>query len=78
MKIILYSIGCPQCKVLERKLDSYHAVYELCTDEEVMKAKGFKTAPILGLIEEINGETKETYLPFSKAYAWCKENLKQE
>lgn len=49
--ITLYTIGCPKCKVLEKKLELSGIKYNVCTDIEVMESKGFKTSPIL----EVNG-----------------------
>lgn len=46
-KIILYSTGCPKCNVLKSKLDSQKIQYELVTDVDQMKNKGFMSAPIL-------------------------------
>ena len=63
--IILYSTGCPQCKVLKTKLDSLNINYELITDESIMMEKGFRSAPIL----EVDGEI----MTFTQAIKWTKE-----
>lgn len=52
MNVVLYSTDCPQCKVLKSKLDEAGIQYELVTDQSVMEAKGFMTAPML----EVDGE----------------------
>lgn len=65
MKIILYSTGCPQCKVLKAKLDKANLAYDVITDQEVMMAKGFMSAPIL----EVNDQTYK----FTDALKWIKE-----
>ena len=46
-KIVLYTIGCPNCKVLERKLNSKNVPYETVTDVEIMRNKGIQSAPVL-------------------------------
>lgn len=46
-KTVLYTIGCPRCNILERKLDEKKIAYEVCDDMELMLSKGFKTAPVL-------------------------------
>ena len=63
--VVLYSTGCPQCNVLKTKLDNKGIEYELVTDEDVMIAKGFMSAPIL----EVNGEV----LPFKQANDWVNQ-----
>lgn len=62
MKIILYTIGCPKCKVLESKLDKKGIKYERCEDIETMRQKNLKSAPVL----EVDGELME----FSLAIKW--------
>jgi glutaredoxin-related protein len=64
-KIICYSIGCPQCLVLERKLQQKNINFELVSDRDVMMEKGFKSAPIL----EVNGVAKN----FKEAIKWIGE-----
>jgi hypothetical protein len=34
MKIVLYTIGCPQCNVLEKKLNNAGVQYEIINDEK--------------------------------------------
>ena len=46
-KAILYSTGCPNCKMLEHLLDRFGIDYEMHTDPEEMKALGFQSAPML-------------------------------
>ena len=43
----LYSTHCPQCNTLEIKLDRAGIEYEICDDVEIMKARGFKSVPVL-------------------------------
>ena len=63
--VVLYSTGCPQCNVLKTKLDNKGIEYELVTDEDVMIAKGFMSAPIL----EVDGEV----MPFKQANDWVNQ-----
>ena len=53
-EIILYSNGCPKCKILKSKLDEKNIEYEVCSDIEVMNSKGFMSMPML----EVNGSVK--------------------
>ena len=69
-KIILYSTGCPKCKVLKKKLDVNGIKYEVVSDTNVMQEKGFTSAPIL----EVNGECMD----FTKANNWVKEHMTNE
>ena len=64
-KIILYSTGCPQCKVLAGLLDKKGIQYEYCSDVNHMMQIGISSVPML----EIDGEI----LNFQKAMAWVKE-----
>lgn len=47
MKITLYTIGCPKCKVLEMKLNQKKVKYEIVSDIEIMKNKGISSLPVL-------------------------------
>jgi len=46
-KIILYSNNCPKCKILKDRLDQKGLSYSICSDEELMISKGFRTMPML-------------------------------
>lgn len=60
--IVLYTIGCPNCKTLERRLNAKQIEYTTITDVDIMNAKGIKSAPML----EVNGEI----FNFGKALQW--------
>lgn len=64
-KIILYEHGCPNCRVLKTKLDKSGIEYETINDIEVMKAKGFQSAPKL----EVDG----VVMDFREAVKWIGE-----
>lgn len=55
MKVILYSTGCPKCKVLKTKLDNKGIEYEIVNDTDEMLRLGMTTVPCLG----IDGEIKD-------------------
>lgn len=61
----LYSSGCPQCQILERKLDAAHVQYIIDEDIDGMIAKGFTTVPML----EVDG----TLMNFAEAIKWVNE-----
>lgn len=61
-KIILYTTGCPQCKVIKRMLDDREISYETVTDEDIMQEKGFVAAPML----EVDGKIMNA----QKAFEW--------
>lgn len=63
--ITLYSIGCPQCRVLEAKLDAAHIQYIVDENVEEMQAKGFTTMPTL----EVDGNI----MNFMEAIKWVNE-----
>ena len=62
MKVILYSTGCPKCKVLKAKLDSKEISYDIISDTSVMINKGIETVPVL----EVNGNMMD----FKTAVDW--------
>ena len=51
--IILYSIGCPRCLVLEKKLDAKGIEYIVESDEEKIRALGITTIPMLAVDEKL-------------------------
>ena len=52
MNVVMYSTGCPKCKILKKKLDENKVVYEEETDVEKMKSKGINIVPVL----EVDGK----------------------
>ena len=65
MKVILYSTGCPKCKVLKAKLDSKEISYDIISDTSAMINKGIETVPVL----EVNGNVMD----FKTAVDWINE-----
>lgn len=63
--IILYTIDCPKCKVLERKLEEKSIQYEVCKDTNIMAEKGYMYLPILEIDDKV--------LNFKEAVDWIKE-----
>ena len=49
MNIVLYTIGCKNCEILEKKLEAKNIQFLRVSDEETLIAKGFgnSTFPIL-------------------------------
>lgn len=62
MKIILYSTGCPKCKILESKLNAKNIQYDKNTDTDEMIRLGFQTVPKLKVDDEL--------LDFGEAVKW--------
>ena len=65
--IKLYTTHCPRCNTLKIKLDRAGLEYEICEDQEEMKARGFKAAPVL--------ETDEGVFNFIDAVRWVNQRL---
>lgn len=65
MDVMLYSTGCPRCKVLKKKLDGAGVAYSECHDIDVMEEMGIESVPVLS----VNGEL----LDFSSANAWLND-----
>lgn len=49
-KFILYTTGCPKCRILEKKLTDKNVEYEVVCDTEKIKAKG-NAVPMLEIID---------------------------
>ena len=65
MQIILYSTGCPKCKVLVAKLNAKNIKYNTISDVGIIISKGISTVPVL----EVNG----TIMDFKTAVEWINE-----
>lgn len=63
--IILYTIDCPKCKILEKKLEQAGVKYEVCRDRETIVSKGFDLMPVL----DVDGQV----MNFSEAVKWVNE-----
>lgn len=61
-EIILYSTGCPKCKILKQKLDDKGVTYTENNSVEEMQKLGINDVPVLS----INGELNK----FSDANKW--------
>lgn len=64
-EIVLYSTGCPKCKVLALKLDAKNIGYTVFTDVPAMIKMGIMSAPKLGIDGKI--------MDFTDAIAWLNE-----
>lgn len=51
--VIFYTTHCPKCNVLKSKLDSKNIEYKIIEDVDIMQNKGFSSAPILEVNNEI-------------------------
>lgn len=70
MEVVLYSTGCPQCKVLKRKLDDAGIEYKTVSDIEEMELLGFTSAPMLNVDGKI--------MNFIEANKWLKSDHQEE
>lgn len=61
--INLYTIHCPACSVLQKKLEHKNIAFSIITDEEIFKAKNITIFPML----EIDNNPLMT---FSEAIRW--------
>lgn len=68
--ITLYTIDCPKCKVLEKKLREKDIPFEINKDVDVMLSKGIQSTPVL----EVNG----SLLFFSDAIKWVNNQKSKE
>lgn len=63
--VTLYTIDCPKCKILEKKLDNAGIEYATCKDKAVIKAKGMDLMPVL--------EVDDKRMGFKEAVNWVNE-----
>lgn len=52
MNVILYSTGCPKCKILEKKLDEKNIDHTYVDDIDLMLSMGMTATPML----DVDGE----------------------
>ena len=52
MNMILYTVDCPKCKVLEKKLNNANISFEICKDTKLMTEKNISKLPML----EVDGK----------------------
>lgn len=76
MKLTVFSLGCPKCIVLEKKLTNAGLDYTVVDDEKQVEQAcnilGTTSIPVL----RIDDENK--YMGFSAAVQWLKEREEQE
>lgn len=53
MKIILYTVDCPKCKILEKKLNMNNITYDICKDTKIMTEKNIQKLPVLSIDEKL-------------------------
>lgn len=68
--IVLYSTGCPQCKVLKKKLQEKGILFTENNDKQQMLNMNFVKVPIL----EVEGER----LDFARANKWINDYKTEE
>lgn len=66
MKVVLYTIDCPMCKVLEKNLDEKGFRYEKNTNKDNMRELGITHCPMLLVDNKL--------LNFKEAMQYIKEN----
>lgn len=62
MEVIFYTIGCPACNVLKKKLDDKGIVYTVIDSIEEMQALGIEQLPQL----QVDGNLMD----YPRAVAW--------
>jgi predicted DsbA family dithiol-disulfide isomerase len=46
---ILYTTGCPKCRILEKKLNDKQIKFDVCNDTEKMREIGITSVPTLSV-----------------------------
>ena len=65
MNVVLYSTGCPQCMVLEKKLEMKGIPYTKSDNFDKVIEAGYLTAPVL--------EVEGVFMAFGEANKWISE-----
>lgn len=65
MNIVLYSTGCPKCKVLKQKLADKGIVFVENNSVDEMLSMGFAEAPVLVVDDDV--------MDFPTAVGWVNE-----
>lgn len=63
--VVLFSTGCPKCKVLESKLRSKRVNFKKNVDTDAMRKMGLESVPVL--------QVKDRLLNFVEANKWVNE-----
>lgn len=63
--VILYSIDCPKCKVIEKKLVNANIDFIIVKDRDEIKSKGMDLMPVL--------EVDDVRMNFKQACDWVNE-----
>lgn len=66
MNVILYTIDCPKCKVLEKKMQLKGIEFEACHDVSKMRELGITSAPKV----QVDGGP---LMDFSEANKWVNQ-----
>ena len=64
--ITLFTIDCPSCLRLEKKLNENNISYNVCKDTDLMASLGMTSTPVL----QINDST---FLNFKEAVKWIND-----
>lgn len=65
MEVVLFSTGCPKCKVLETKLGSAGISYTSVTDVDEIMEHGYTSVPVLVV--------DDNSMEFSDAVKWVND-----
>lgn len=68
VNVVFYTVGCPRCAVLEKKLREAGVDYEIFSDVDKMLEMGMDDMPVL--------EVNKKRMSFSEAVKWVKEMVK--
>lgn len=68
MTVILYTIDCPKCLILEKKLTAKGIEFTTVKDKELMLQLGFSEVPMLRIVSGGNGNYVD--FNFTDAVQW--------
>lgn len=60
--VVLYSTGCPRCKILEKLLTDKNIDFKIDDNVDELIDKGFQTAPVL--------KDGDKFMEFGEAFKW--------
>ena len=71
MKVVLYTIDCPKCLVLEKKLTNKKIQFNSIKDKDLMIELGFTEVPMLRVVSGDNSSFVD--MGFTEAVQWIEK-----
>ena len=74
--VVVYSINCPACKILEKKLINAEIPYRVILDEEIHKNLGIEIFPMMSLDNSVS--SINDLIDYGEARKWIDNEVKKK